>query len=839
MNDCPKGEFCRPTRSADGIAILFDRLGTSAEAGEAAEYRFVIWNGNDRSVAVRLRPASDEQHVMSPEVTPGRFRLEPGGESEGKITVTVPEVIPPGGFEEQRLRLLIDNQESPADEFVLTTARHLPHPYLMHTEEGWRRVKEKIRKHDWAEKVFQKLVEKAGNWTVPDIHPSGLYVFEAWVAGSGILRDTIVAWKLTGNRVYARKAVEFLLKLSDPERGFPETMRAVSRYAVKQGTLFRQVGMAYDLLCGTDVLSESEHDQIRRTLRLFIRQWSGTEEYLLQDMRPYLDNSRIGNHPLSVVVGAVMCALALQDLNHVKRYLWGPGGFEQQMSRGIMDDGFWFETDPGYHSLVTGFFWKIAQACRPWGYNLFDRWVRPSYLRHVGLRKESGVDPSGRRLSNGTVPTRLLQGPSTRNRRTLKDMFDCLIPLADYRRVVFANNKSGELCLEGCIERAYTRYPDPDFAWALGRRRGGFDALLYGPGEIPERSCPRPTVATAENAGLYVLRSSVGEEDEPRQQIQAVLKAGSHGHGHGHFDQTNLLSIMRYGRSFYRTEAVLDWKYDVPVQNGWLKKSANHNMILVDRGNQGFAESKKLFTHDGEMFRAAAVQATAPWRSHDGESTEPIRHRRLMLVTDDYIVVADSVGSAQGPGEADEHIFDWMIHPVGFQDASERTFVRRDERFAEDGACRFITDCEWSAYEGPLHLRFAQHFEDDPPNEDGVLMLEIHSPWPPTGQLMLGQYPEGQKEGSQQRRSVSLRSKGKHARYLAVIEPHEGEPLVTGVSAPGPDELRVELADGRTHVFRIDGFAEPKESPRVMAQEWREGAPVEEERTVRPELGWD
>jgi hypothetical protein len=325
----------------------------------------------------------------------------------------------------------------------------------------------------------------------------------------------------------------------------------------------------------------------------------------------------------------------------------------------------------------------------------------------------------------------------------------------------------------------------------------------------------------------------VGQEDDPREQIQAVLKAGSHGHGHGHFDQTNLLSIMRYGRSFYRTQAVLDWKYDeAPEQNGWLKRSANHNMILVDRGNQGFAESGILFTHDGDMLRAAAVQAVAPWLLPDGEATEPMRHRRLMLVTDDYIVVADAVGGAQEQGQ---HTFDWMIHPVGLQEAeaSGKSLVGHDERLADAGACRFITDCDWYDYEGPLCLRFAQRFENDPPNEDGVLMLDVRSAWPHNGRLMLGQYPDGQEEGRQQRCSVSIRTEGSRTRYLTVIEPHEGEPVVAGTSAPCPDELCVELADGRTHEFRIEGLAQPEPCPRVSGREGREGEMREEERTER------
>ncbi|MFP4177098.1 MAG: hypothetical protein ACLFT2_07700 [Candidatus Brocadiia bacterium] len=832
-NDYSRGQYFQPTRSADGITLQFDRLGASAESGDEANYFIRLQNDTRNSVDVRLSAVPSPDTVMTPRVEPDQFRLGPLEDADAFISIGVTPSVAPGGWEEHRFQMHVGGNSSPADEFILTTARHLPHPYLIHTEEGWEHIREKMRQYDWAKQTGRRIINRADDWTVPDIHPSGLYVFGAGVAGGRYIRDTIAAWKLTGNRTHARKVVEFLLKLSDPEKGFPATMRAVSRYAVKQGVLWQQVGQAYDLLRSGDVLSDAEDEQIRRSMRLFIRQWAATEEYLLQDMRPYLDDSRIGNHPLSVVAGGVICSLALQDLNHVKRYLWGPGGFDKQMSYGILDDGFWFETDPGYHRLVTEFLWKIARACEPWGYNLFDRRVRPSYIRHAGIRKTSGLDTTGDRMADGTIPDRIIQGPRRRNYRTLKDMFDCLIPLADYRGVVFANNKSGELQLQNVCETAHAHFQDPDFAWALGGERGGFDALVYGADEVPKSRSPRPPVARADNAGLYVLRSTLADGQDPREQLQAVLKCGSHGHGHGHYDQTNLLSIMRYGRSFYRTEAVVDWKYDVPEQGGWLKTSPNHNMILVDQGNQHYAECTLLFTFEGDMFRAAAVQAIAPWTTPDSERTEPMRHRRLMLVTDGYIMLADSVQSAPAHPESQEHTFDWMIHPVGLQSitASAKDLTGHDEQFAEAGACRFITDCDWYDYEGPLAVQFEQHFKNDPPNLDGVLKLNVHSAWPAAGRLMIGQYPDGRDGGSQKRHSMSIRTQGRDTRYLTVIEPHENEPIVRRVTASGPSELEVDLADGRRHVFQVQGLADTGSTPRVTAREYRGNDRQREEHT--------
>ena len=99
------------------------------------------------------------------------------------------------------------------------------------------------------------------------------------------------------------------------------------------------------------------------------------------------------------------------------------------------------------------------------------------------------------------------------------------------------------------FEIAYYVYRDPAYA-AVIKRGGGKRDLLYGVPELPEKT---PELfrdsAFADNVGLAMLRSQT--PDRPiREQIQAVLHYGTHGWAHGHFDRTDLLSLMRYGRSF-------------------------------------------------------------------------------------------------------------------------------------------------------------------------------------------------------------------------------------------------------------------------------------------------
>ncbi|MFW6133005.1 MAG: heparinase II/III domain-containing protein, partial [Planctomycetota bacterium] len=815
VDDSAPRSFYPETRRVQGIELRFDRLSGAAEPGDAVEYHLSVSNRREAPARVRLEAAPHGGEAMSGEAVPAQFELPPGAAAEGSIRFTVSRLIPPAGFERHRLRVWVDDEPAPADAVELTTARRLGHPYLLHDEAGWEQVRRKARDLPWAGAIARGIEASADAWTVPEIDPSGKYVFEAGLPTSRVPFDAGVAWKLTGERRFADKVADFLLKLSDPRRGYPKTRRGSSRYAVKQGQLFQQAAILYDLLADADVLDADQKRQVARTLRLFLQKWARSEYAFDGEMTTNLDDSRIGNHHLSVVTAAVTAALALQDLNYLNRFLWGPGGFERQMAHGIMDDGWWFETDPQYHLLVAGFCMRVARACEPWGYNLYDLRVHPSYGLHAGApRRDAGEGD----------PKRLSRGPRRRNFRTLRDLFDCLVPLADHRPVVFANNKSREVVLGPHFEPAYARFGDPRYAWVIARRRRGREALLFGVDAVPEAQAPRPTLAMSENAGLYVLRSR-GDGAPPRERIQAVVKAGSHGHGHGHFDQTDLLSIMRYGRSFYRTQPILSWDRDAPLHNAWLKASANHNMVLVDQGNQDYAETAKLVTHDGELFRAAAVQAVAPWVRPDGERTEPVRHRRVLLVTDEYLLVADAVGGAGEPLRA-EHTFDWMIHPVGLTgvDAGEKSFLRTDAQFAEQGAGRFITDCHWYACRGPVRLAFEQHFRNDPPNVDGVLKLDVRSVWPQRGQFMLGTNPPGSKPAPQPRRSVSFRTVGAEARYLTVIEPYETAPAVADARAEAFGRVTVKLADGTTHAIAIDALDDAAGAIRISLRATRGGA---------------
>ena len=142
------------------------------------------------------------------------------------------------------------------------------------------------------------------------------------------LLDCAIAWELTGDRKYAEKAATFLKQLSDPDTGYPTTLQANNNNLVKEGGVFATVGQAYDLIYDAGVLTEADHANLETTFRLY---FDIVDEHLAR--------GNFSNWMVSEYLGAIFCALAIQDLAVVERFVDGPSGFKQTVTHGVMSDG--------------------------------------------------------------------------------------------------------------------------------------------------------------------------------------------------------------------------------------------------------------------------------------------------------------------------------------------------------------------------------------------------------------------------------------------------------------------------------------------------------------------
>ncbi|HUB27444.1 MAG TPA: hypothetical protein VL992_18605 [Tepidisphaeraceae bacterium] len=753
------------------ISLDCDIRGKACDGDQRIQYIVTVTNCADHPQAVSLTISRHGWEEMAASVDPPRLDLAPGASGMCTVDVTVPSRVPPGGHETQVVQAIADGDAADAAEIGFITTRQLPHPNILHTIDGWNDVRQKVKDYAWAKADADDFVRRAEQWEVPEIaeppgndphDKSGPFLFASEQHTN--LFNAAVAWQLTGKRLFAEKAALLLRRLSDPDHGYPKTFRACPQSLVQEGEFFQHSALAYDMILDSGVLSDADKSQIERTFRDYI-----------ETVRLEAETGAINNWNVSEFTGALYCALAIEDLHEADRFFSGPSGILDQISKGVMDDGWWYECAISYNVWCATEFSQVAMAMRPWGVNLRDMQIP------AGFSPNFSIVPWATRPGLYGMSFQKF-GPVTHNSVGIKRMWDALPTFVDYRGVMFGVNDAQERHQDAQpYEIAYDLYRDPVYAGIVSRssRRD----LLYGVPELPKQPPDLSNEsAFADNVGLAMLRSQT--PGRPRsQQIQAVLHYGTLGGFHGHFDRTNLLSLMRYGRSFYNPEMIwygyLNFMYKFYVQT-----SVSKNMVVVDEKMQEPVESQRLLFHTGKMMQATAVQTNARWSNppyggmvydwfagnfadkcwDEGRSvpipanapaygdigpySDRVLQRRAMIVTDDYVVLADYLRGSR------EHHYESLMQIKGFDalDAPVKILLRHTGQWSTDplSSAQFVTDCDWYDVAAPAVARFATDWTGGGPdamqgpatNVPGWLKLDVHSLWPPRQTIMIGSAPE-------------------------------------------------------------------------------------------------
>ncbi len=586
---------------AETIALEAAIRGQSVAAGKSAQYTAALSNCTPQPQAVVLQQQTPGWQTMKVSIELASLTLAPGETAEIKVNVAVPDRIPAGGHESQTILAIANGQADAAAKLTFITAVPVDSPSILLTAARWQAVRDKAAKYPWAKKLADEYVAKAQKWNVPQIasagknltgtDDSGAYVFPT--TSEHDLMAAAIAYQLTDRKDLAEKVRTWLLRLSDPQAGFPVTLRGCNQSQVQEGHFFQHAAMAYDMTRPAGIYTQADQQQIEHTFRL-----------LMDVMDEATDIGDIGNWNVSEICGALYCALAVGDLERAERFFKGAGGIIDHLAHGVLDDGWWYECSISYNVWCTTEFTQVALAMEPWGYNFRDMNVPVGYSTNYSLRPFDTV--------NGLYGMSFQKwGPITRNHVNIRRMWDALPPFVDYRGVMFGVNDATERPVGGeAFDIAYSVYGDPVYAAMV--KQGDSRDLLYGEPNLPEKT---PELfqdsAYADNVGVAMLRSkSAGKPD--RERIQAVLHYGTHGGFHGHFDRTNLLHLSRYGRSFYNPEMIW-WGYPSFMYKFYVQNSTTKNRVVVDRKMQEPVESDRLLWHTGDLFQATAVQTNARW----------------------------------------------------------------------------------------------------------------------------------------------------------------------------------------------------------------------------------
>ena len=771
------------------ISLTADVCGKSTARNGAVEYTVTVGNCTRVRQPVTLGLVRRGWEEMTASVEPATLDLAPGESRQVTVRVEVSERVPPGGHESQVLQAIANGEASQASQLEFITTSEVPHPYLFHTAGRWQEVRDKVAKYPWAKERADEFIKKAAAWQVPEIaDPAkapddtyGPYIFPTVTENE--LMSAGYAWQLTGDKKFAEKVALYLRRLSDPARGYPATLRACNQSLVQEGHYFQHVSQAYDMTYDAGVYSEADRRQLEHTFRMFMDTIARASDY-----------GPINNWNVSEVCGAFDCSLVMGDLAAANRWFYGPAGIQDQLAKGVMDDGWWYECSISYNTWVASEFTLVALAYEPFGVNVMDAKVPAGYSTSVMLATDLsggaavGATAEERRKPFGMEPNTC--GPNRRPYRTIHMMWDSLIPFLDYRSIMFGVNDSIENQVGGPraevgaspMELAYYVFRDPAYA-AVIKNGGAKRDLFFGVPELPEQTSERfRDSAYADNVGLAMLRSQTTNRPI-RDQIQAALHYGTHGWAHGHYDRTDLISMFRYGRSFWNPESVF-LGYEPFMYKFYCQCTINHNMVVVDEKMQEAMPGRRELFHTGPALQATVVETDARW-SHppyggmvydyvpvktfaekcwrEGRSvpiptnapaygsltgyTEPIRQRRALLVLDDYIVLADYL---QG---TNVHTFENLLQLKGFQglDAPDKKLLRHTAQWNPDpvDSAQFVTDCDWYAVNAPAVSRYIElwgtHVDSEGSRSlgnEGTLKLDVHSLWPPQQEVMIGTAPE-------------------------------------------------------------------------------------------------
>ncbi len=369
-------------------------------------------------------------------------------------------------------------------------------------------------------------------------------------------RDLALAFRLTGKRAYAEQAAWILnayadryvsMALHDKDNRNTRSGARVHAQTLDEAIWLIPMAWAYDLLAGSDVLTQEQRDRIERDL--------------LRAATATIDRNDMGISNWQSWHNAGMAAVAfcLNDRALIEKVIEGPSGFRFQLKNSVTGDGFWYEGSFTYHYYALDALMQTAEMAVRSGVDLF---ADESFARMFSA-------PARFALPDGT-----------------------LAPFNDATTVNLRNYNRW-------YESAYARWGDPLFAMIAGSRSRGREALLWGVPELPlagERVPQKSTIFP--DSGYAVLRSATDHT--------VILKYGPHGGGHGHFDKLNFVSYAREGILAVDPGTQ---SYAAPTHATWYQQTVAHNTIVVDERTQAAATGELLasqLTPDYSYVRANA-----------------------------------------------------------------------------------------------------------------------------------------------------------------------------------------------------------------------------------------
>ncbi|MEI6865612.1 heparinase II/III family protein [Flavicella sp.] len=793
----------------------------TANVNDTIHYAFQLKNTSNTSQIFYLKVKNTRQLACENLLRDTEVSLMPNKIYNGILSVVISDRMAIGGVESSCI--ILENEEKrELESLEFISVRSKSHPFLLVTNEIIEEAKEKIKNYDWAQQNLNNMLHELDRFEFPErkiiIKPRPTKVWSSlnYKASDGEKAFQLgLAYKLTGKVAYRDKLIALIKAVCDKDEGYLSIGAVTNGVQVHEGNFFLFLAAACDLVFDEETLSDVDRENIENTFRFYLKL-----------NKKHMSGLGIMNHQASANAGAIVSALFLQDIAEVEFLTDAEGGMADQISKGVMADGWWFEGTANYCYLVTQRYTLVAQAFQNYGWDLYHRRFPVKFKSKDFDNVKEGF--AGMKFDNW--------GPTGSNTRGLEDMVSPYIPFMDENAYVVASNDSNLKEPNEFYEFAYRAYKNNDLAWVISKsKRDSWGSLMYGVAELPKVDDPRTDSALASNVGLVALRSQ-GKHQEPKNQIQAFFKFGTHGGWHGHFDRASMVGLGRNGHKYFGTEMVW-YGYGNPGYKECVQTSATHNMIIVDELQQEAVPSKQTLFYKGDMMQVTVVETNARWKkipkwnaekfppwdetSYDA-NFQPVLQKRLSILTDDYMVIADFMKSNK------KHDYDWLIHPVGLQ--SNNGLKAQGALLGQlstktDSPYKYFENAQWYIMNKGSKIKF---------NEEGN-KLDIYTLWPKKAKAVIANYPNGGKQrtvrNNPDRRTYGVRVHKKEAAFLHVIEPYKGDSMIVKIKSKSASELVVYLKDGRKQVITISNLESTTVDIMVSVIEYSDGEIIREEKT--------
>ncbi|MBI3945177.1 MAG: alginate lyase family protein [Armatimonadetes bacterium] len=556
------------------------------------------------------------------------------------------------------------------------------HPNLFLNRTEIEAIREKIRRHEWAGRLHERLLAQVEDtlrggseyalYYTQGVYP-GVGINALWITGRRV-RDVALAAAIANEQRYADKARELLLFFvdaaaqkpppldslingaRDPEANLwalthvydqlsPSDKRWVDSFLVFGLRGGINLCWAYDLI--HERLSEAEREAIEG---FFL--WIARSAMVPLAEHPSPHNRTMWGRAFCGVVG-----YTVGDRELIQFALEAPGGLKDVLERGTRDGGVWNEANPYQMFYVSQLMAILAEAAlRGDGVDLWH-WRSPGgnsmkrfydVCLHLAFPVELRVATYG---DNGTQSPFVAKGALYGGHQ-----------IGDY---FLANDRDGRDW--NTYELAYLRYRDPAYAWVLAQNpeRDSFDQAVWGylglthGVPLPERIDPPPAPSTLyPQTGLAMLRADESPAYWTSGSPAVSIRFGAtRGVSHAHMDPFHI-TLHGKGHLVY-PDWFIQWDYTTRMDGRrgksptpWSMWPAAHNTLLVDKKAEvALPQPLPVAEHD---FGAAVKVIRIRGSIYPG-----VEQTRTLALTGEYLLDLFEARSES------EHTYDWILHGLG------------------------------------------------------------------------------------------------------------------------------------------------------------------------------